>query len=912
MVFNWQAAPFERSGRLTAVGTVTEELRRLVARQIDEHGIVVWFDPESDYQDIAPLLTIDRVETVTYKDSFFQLRRAIEPLLGQSETPPRLLIYVPLDQSDSHDALIEAATSGVVLAPGANPWQRNTRLAVIARRVLKDVLGDAAADTIEKQVAAGKLTLTDLDRIAEQGKGVATGTVSLVFGSANPLDIALVFLSSDDKDEELMARAALPELGELLGATFDFVPGSTSASPRALRERLARQVLAVELASPKNEPLQAKQLPNGETHRLIREAPSGFANTPFGGSLPPAITGIVESVRPAGREACRATARAWRNRRDLRESYAGQAENAEEKLGLAGADLGLDQLSATEAFPGLEERLQAMVEGTMLADAREGLITIARDRQSSFWAEYLPEVQARWALIASAGQLILEADRVAQALKDTTLSAAVLLESYAGVDQPWCLLDSAQRVMERRSQAFDFDLGERHDSLEQLIVRARQRYYETASDLAERFARTYQAAGFSIPSALRQRAIFDRRVAPALEAGKTAYVLVDALRFEMAKELANNLSEWFEVTLAPALATLPTITEVGMAALLPGADGEVDLVPAAAGKLALTINGATLQDRKDRVGFLRSHCSAAVYDTKLEELAPLKRAARTGIESARLVLVTSREIDALCEGDNVALARRTMDDVLHELQRAFQTLAELGVETIVVTADHGFIFGDELGEDMKIDPPRGDTVDLHRRVWVGRGGAANPSYLRIKASDLGLGGDLEIAVPWSLAGFKVTGGARAYFHGGLSPQEAIVPVLVLRPLMPSRVASSQATNWGLQAGSKKISTRFFSVQVTGNAALLFAVAAPRVRLEVREKGRVPISQPVSASYGFDEATGDVNLAWKPDGAREMEPNTVTLLLEPAETKSTATVVLLDAITGRELAKLGPLDMVIAL
>jgi hypothetical protein len=42
------------------------------------------------------------------------------------------------------------------------------------------------------------------------------------------------------------------------------------------------------------------------------------------------------------------------------------------------------------------------------------------------------------------------------------------------------------------------------------------------------------------------------------------------------------------------------------------------------------------------------------------------------------VLVTSQEIDWMCESDNVAQARRHMDDVLGELRRAFRQLFKSG------------------------------------------------------------------------------------------------------------------------------------------------------------------------------------------------------------------------------------------
>src|SRR5207248_2938553 len=200
-----------------------------------------------------------------------------------------------------------------------------------------------------------------------------------------------------------------------------------------------------------------------------------------------------------------------------------------------------------------------------------------------------------------------------------------------------------------------------------------------------------------------------------------------------------------------------------------------------------------------------------VAEARLEDFLPSKKSTRDRVSAADLIVVTSQEIDELCESDNVPLARKTMDGVLTDLRRTFRALIDLGVRTIVVSADHGFIFGDDLDSDMKIDAPGGATADLHRRVWVGRGGTASSSYLRASATDLDLVGPkpgagaveigsprgtaavadagggsapdegplLEIAAPWGFACFKVQGGASAYFHGGLSPQELIVPVVTI-------------------------------------------------------------------------------------------------------------------------------------
>jgi len=862
------------------MGIVTDHLRNLIARQVNDHGLVLWYDPEGHYRDVVGDLTITNTTVVRYDGSFFALRHEIEPLMEGTE-PPRLVVYIPLDPPETHDALVEVEAAGVTIKPGQQPPARNTRLSVIARNALKPRWGEGTTTTIEKQVEAGKLTLAELDGLAEKSEGITKGVVSVIFGTGNPHEIALTFLSSDRHDADIVKKGAGAELTLLLQSAFEVeLP---SAEPlEAWRVRLARHILATDL-----------------TGRLSGEVPLRFST-------------VKTATKPAAHEASATLAKTWRLRRDLRASYVTLAQRVEKELGIAEMDFKLEQIAGIETFLGIENALQRSVETALLEEASDDLVEFATVRQSSFWSEHLPAIQAQWALIAVAGQLLNEADQVAKEIPSAAVDAKTFFHAYAETDGPWCLLDTYHRRMERRCHDFDFDLGDRHQSLEQLIARARHRYMEVGSLLAERFLHLYHEAKFRIPGALSQSEVFAKRVKPKLTEGKTAYVWVDALRFEMARELARTLEAEFDVEAQAAVGTVPTVTEIGMAALLPGAQESATLVSVGEGKLALKINGSVLKDRKDRVQFLKAKAGVEVFEAKLDDLLPSPRKkVREGIHDASLVLITSQEIDALCEGDNVPLARRTMDSALHELRRAFRILSELAVRTIVIAADHGYLFGDELGSDMKIDAPGGDTVDLHRRVWVGRGGTADPSYLRARVADFGLGGDLEIATPWNFACFKVQGGAKAYFHGGLSPQELIIPVVTLTSRKKEDFAHISEVTWTLLPGSQKISTRFFSIQVKGAAGGLFELVPPKVRVEIRAKGDC-LSTPVSASYGFEEGTGDVQLKQAEGDPRAVEPNTITLMITKESAQKTVAVHLMDATSGVELQRLDKIELAIAI
>jgi hypothetical protein len=871
------------------LGKVIAHLRSLIEKQVGQHGIVVWYDPERHYEAALPAIGAAS-PLVRYQGSFIALRKEVDPLIEAAEAPPSLIVYVPLDPAAAHHALVEIEALGVVMKPGQQPTARNTRLAVVARGALRGEIGEQGLAEIEGQIDAGKLGLEDLDRKADGAVG--QGVLSVIFRSGAAHDVALVFLGSRERDAAIEARKALPELIRILEEAFEAkIDGGASLD--AARRRFARHVLAADLT------------------------------TVAQGELPSSVSTVPTAAGETARHACVSLAAEWRQRRDLRAEYEAQAESTARELGLVPSELQFagetlsqilagEEVAPPETFLEVEQALQIaaveQLERTMLeaspgARTLERLIRFAVKRKRGFWSECRPEVQAQWALIAALAQVAFEALRVERELKACGLDAQQIAVAYTREEGSWCLLDTRYREMEKLYHGLDLPAQGDLLRIDPLVSRARFRYMQAGSAMAEAFARGYARGRFQLPGFPPQKEVFDRAVKPALAEGKTAYVLVDALRFEMAQELARGLAAGFDLKLEPALASMPTITEVGMASLLPLGGDDVVLELGGRERLTVKIGAVQLRDRKARVAFLKEHAGSTVFESKLEDFLPgPRRKVTAGVAAAELVLVTSQEIDELAERDNVSLARRFMDEVLPQLRRLFRSLVGLGVQTIVLAADHGYLFGDEIASDMKIPPPGGETVALKRRVWVGRGGAASDAYLRARIDDLGLAGDLEIATPWGFGCFEVQGGASAYFHGGLSPQELIIPVLVAKPRRSVQLAGVTNVEWSLTPGSPKVSTRLFSVEVRGAAKSFFSLEAPRVRLELRA-GKEVLTTPVSASYGLDDATGDVQLKISEKKPGEIEPNTVALRVIQDTAHKAATLHLLDAATGAELKRI---------
>lgn len=841
---------------------ITTALTTLLAEQLDRHHVVVWFDPEHAYGAVARSLSLPQTTVAVYDPAqgFLALRRSLEEIWKASE-PPRLLIYVPLASKETHNALAEYVVAGARLEPG-EPGRYNTRLAIVARHALENIL---PATTLEKMIAeveAGKLSLAEIESLAQSGQQSLLGTISLIFNSAtNAEEIILQFLTDPKVDGDLAAKSAGAALTRLIHETLDMELGAGDDLP-ALRFALSRQLLTLELIHSLPEP------------------------------LPAALKTIPLPHSAAARKTAVEIVHTWRKRRDLAEAYGTVAQKIEAELGLGSLAWEIASLQTSETFHRTEAALQTLIEEALIVKPAQELLDLAQKRLGGFWAIEKPEVKLRWQVIVDAARVLLHAQKTQQALK-SDLTADVLFKRYTASDSPWCLLDTYQRHLERDSHNFDSDpnLG---DSILKLVAAAQRTYAETTHLLSNRFVRAYEKAGFNLAGVVQQVEVYHDFVEPAAAEGAVAYFLVDAFRFEMARELLAQLPEEWMTELTPALATPPSITEVGMAALMPWAERGISILPAGASKLGVLVGDATLKSRPDRVKWAQDKAVKPLVFTELNKIAPLKDKHLTAeIKNANLVIVTaSDEIDGMWE-NQPHMARQLHDHVFEQLRRGMRSLFGFGISKIIITADHGFLMGEHLMQGEPLDAPGGETTDLHRRMWVGKGGAAVGECLRKPLSSFGISGDLELVTPYGMNTFKVQGGSNEYFHGGLSLQEMVIPVLSVKFGRGTQPLGKTQFKWTIKPGSQKITTRFFTVTIEAKTTKpeLFS-APPRVRTEIRAGTNV-ISAPVSASYGFNENTRDVFMQYDENDSSRLYPNSITLQIAEIPKVDSVTLYLLD-------------------
>jgi hypothetical protein len=414
----------------------------------------------------------------------------------------------------------------------------------------------------------------------------------------------------------------------------------------------------------------------------------------------------------------------------------------------------------------------------------------------------------QWELARTAASLGLALDQAEAQLPKPTASVETWLAYQADLAHH---VDGLQRRLEQQVAELSAAAVEVAQGLEQL----RNRYEQLLDKQTQRFTDAFKQAGWLIPGAMPQTRIWAERVQPG--AGRAVVFWVDALRYEMGASLHERFSSWSreqlsDLRLEIAQAALPSITPVGMSALLPGAERSF-AVTEGDGEPCSVVDGVPVgwsNDKAKRLSHLQQRVPAAVVLNLVEVIRSKEAVLLEKLAGTGPVVITSIGIDEAGERDSderLANVRADMQRELDTIEEAVRRLAALPLERplerFVVTADHGFLHL-PLGREpaMRIPAPAGKTFKLERRCWLGHPSAVQQPCIEIPPADLGYGSTgLSVVVPRSAGVFKA-GGSLCYHHGGTSPQEVLIPLLSFR-CNPAGAAAPEEAKAGKGKRSKQ-------------------------------------------------------------------------------------------------------------
>lgn len=277
-----------------------------------------------------------------------------------------------------------------------------------------------------------------------------------------------------------------------------------------------------------------------------------------------------------------------------------------------------------------------------------------------------------------------------------------------------------------------------------------------------------------------QQTFFDTYVRPFHERDQKVFVIVsDGLRYEAAAEFAERLASENRWTaeLDGALAALPSYTQLGMASLLPGTERTIDPET-----LAVSVDGQSATGTLNRSKILHAACGGRGVAVQADEFLALntKTEGRDLMKGNDVIYIFHNLIDHV--GDKLKTEGETLQAVettFEVLDQIVRKVANINGTNMLLTADHGFLFQQAPvdDEDMTPLPDAAEWTNTNRRFAVGRGIAPAPGVTVFSANALGVDLDGSVAFPLSLGRFPLQGSGKRYVHGGISPQEVVVPVV---------------------------------------------------------------------------------------------------------------------------------------
>lgn len=465
--------------------------------------------------------------------------------------------------------------------------------------------------------------------------------------------------------------------------------------------------------------------------------------------------------------------RRWKNNRHWAQAFEGLSARYRDFLKIP-ADLskrdfrtvvGIDHFEEIDRYI-IRQLVQAMSNQTV--SAAEVLIWV-RERRQSHW---YPKYDDIYLAIGFASEF-------QQALAEANLGMTSPAEGVRRYVTSWYKLDQLYRNfiyhMQKSGQASL--LADLYESVESR--------YTNNFVLAVNDAWQDQIAGlteWTIPGYAAQADFYrDQAAEYRRKDQKVAVIISDALRFELAEECLRRIRalDRFDAELKPMISSLPSYTQLGMAALLP----HNELAMAADGSGDILSGGESTKGTAAREKLLAAgRQSDSVKALKSEELMNMRAEdGKALFRDHQIVYIYHNRIDAI--GDKLQTEDQlpaAAEDAIEDLTKLVRKLTSANFSNILITSDHGFLYQHRALDESDFaiaDPQGAEVLFRSRRFVIGRGLKATPGMKKFIASNLGLAGDLEVLIPNSINRMRVKGAGSRFVHGGAALQEVIIPVI---------------------------------------------------------------------------------------------------------------------------------------
>ena len=333
----------------------------------------------------------------------------------------------------------------------------------------------------------------------------------------------------------------------------------------------------------------------------------------------------------------------------------------------------------------------------------------------------------------------------------------------------------AYRQIERESGAEEF---------EEMFALLNKSYDSYLRDLNIAWLKILQEKEFDLNSISTQKQYSFYRNFIEKDSNKKVVIISDAFRYELAVELMQQLTDTQNrLELTPMLASIPSVTSLGMSNLLPNKGITADTTSE---KLEWNIEGEkTVSTNREKILQTAEAESITLSYAEFVKLGTEKQGAekqRAVLKDKRVVYIYHNWMDTI--GDSKTSEHYTFESVKTCISQLYDLIYRLynslNTYNILLTADHGFLFNYEtISEASKQPLPTFEqSFKEHSRYCITSDSKKpNDTLMFPLKNTSNIDTELNVVIPKGINRFRKQGSGVQFVHGGASLQELIVPVL---------------------------------------------------------------------------------------------------------------------------------------
>lgn len=286
---------------------------------------------------------------------------------------------------------------------------------------------------------------------------------------------------------------------------------------------------------------------------------------------------------------------------------------------------------------------------------------------------------------------------------------------------------------------------------------------------------------WSLPGIQNQQNFYHSYVEQHIRKDERVFVIIsDALRYEIGVEVAEKLNAETigESEIQSLLSVVPSVTKLGMAALLPHGTLDID------DNAKVMIDGMSTSGIQNREKILLNVTPDSIAIHANDMIAMNKAIRRETFKGKKLVYIYHDAIDAI--GDQAATEIQTFDAAEQAVNDIYNVVKmirdDLSGTNIYITADHGFIYQrDPLEESDKLAKAEVNPIEMKRRYLLAQSNTEQVGQLAVNMSSIieNTHG-LTAYMPNSTIRYRLQGSGVNFVHGGASLQEVVVPLIIFK------------------------------------------------------------------------------------------------------------------------------------